>query len=185
MERLSQISTFLTALVALGGFVALLIEYRRSNSIKRADYIDKLIERFRGDTDIRDIMYLFQYGGFIYDEDFHDGDNDIERKVDKALMYLSYVCYLKSKRIITKREFSFFEAEVLQALSNPGVIDYLFNLYHFETRKGMLTSKGRNNHGRFTFSHLLRYAREKNLIDKSFFYPESVELGLYHHFLNF
>lgn len=173
-----------TALVACGGLVFVGLEYRRSNKVKRADFIENLIKQMRGDPDIRGILYIFQYNGFVYDSGFHD-DAELQRKVDKALLYLSYICYLNNRRVITNNEFAFFEIEISQTLRNEGVIDYLFNLYHFECRVGRLNPSARGSRKQFTFFPLLEYGRSIGVVDDGFFKPESVRTGRYHRYLNF
>ena len=187
MDNSSLFSAFgsvVTALVALGGLVFVGLEYRRSNKIKRADFIESLVNRMRGDTDIRDVLYVFQYNSFVYNQDFHE-NTELERKVDKALLYLSYICYLSNRRIITNKEFSFFEIEISQTLRNIGVIDYLFNLYHFECRVESLDPFARNSRKHFTFYYLLEYGRSHGLVEDEFFDPNNAGTGLYHKCLNF
>lgn len=179
-----QILSAVSVIVAVVGLVALLREYRKSNAIKRANFVTQLIEKYKGDIDIRKVMYMFQYNEFIYDERFHCGD-DNERQVDKALFYLSYACYLKDHRVISNNEYPFFEIEVQQALRNNGIIDYLYNLYHFECKATGLDPMERKSERRFTFYYLLKYARENRMIDESFYDPHSAGLGYYSRYLNF
>ena len=179
-----NITSLLSILVALGGLLALLREYHRSNGIKRAEFVDKLIEKLRGDEDIRYILYLFQYGDFVYDGTFH-GDVEMERRVDKALSYLSYICYLKDNGVISDKDFSFFEIEVAQALRNSALIDYLFNLYHFECRASGIKPDSRKGEEQFTFYFLLKYGRVHKIVGKEFYNPGAVESGAFHRYLNF
>lgn len=181
---LSSFGSIVAALAALGGLVFVGLEYRRSNKIKRADFIENLINRMRGDTDIREILYVFQYNSFVYNSGFHK-NAELERKVDKALLYLSYICYLRKRRVITNKEFTFFEIEISQTLRNRGVIDYLFNLYHFECRVAGLDPSARGSRKQFTFYYLLEYGRSIRLIEDGFFDPENAGRGRYHKYLIF
>lgn len=173
-----------SALAALGGLIFVGLEHHQSNKVKRAEFLDDLINRMRGDSDIRGILYVFQYNGFVYNSDFHE-DTELQRKVDKALLYLSYICYLRSRRIIKKREFAFFEIEISQTLRNRGVIDYLFNLYHFECRVACLDPNSRDGRKQFTFYYLLEYGRLLGLVEDGFFDPNNAGTGFYHKYLNF
>lgn len=181
---LTVLGNVVAILVALGGLVFVFLEYRRSNTIKRAEFIKDLIDRLRGDVDIRDVIYLFQYDQFIYNAQFH-GDEDMERKVDKALSYLAYICYLAERGIITRKEFSFFEIDVSQTLRNTSVIDYLFNLYHFECKVGGQKPGARSSEKMYSFRYLLRYGKKRGLINDSFYDPTNAGFGLYHHYLNY
>ncbi len=180
----TTLGSVVSVVVALGGLIFVGLEYRRSNKVKRADFIENLINRMRGDTDIREILYVFQYNSFVYNSGFHK-NVELERKVDKALLYLSYICYLKKRRVITNKEFTFFEIEISQTLRNRDVIDYLFNLYHFECRVAGLDSSARGSRKQFTFYYLLEYGRSIGLIEDGFFDPNNAGAGYYHKYLNF
>ena len=84
---------------------------------------------------------------FDYDEDWYSKkfhlSGDLERKVDKTLSYFSYICYLKDRGIITKKELCFFQYQLERILKNQQVQDYLYNLYHFSNKKGVPMSTGK------------------------------------------
>ena len=186
---LVSIGALLSAMVALGTLIALLLEYRRSNSVKRAGYIADMIDKFRGDSDIREVLYDFQYDLFNYSIDFHQ-DTEAQRRVDKALLYLSYVCYLAKKGIIAKDDFSFFEIDLSQTLTCPDVVDYLFNLYHLESLEAAGSSseivkpqKRQRGSKYFPFSFLIKYGVERGLITKDFFDFRNAGNGRYHNYV--
>lgn len=161
-------------LVIIGGIFAY-YQWRRSVSLKRASYINELTEKIRSDSDIKDCIYLFDYDTDWYSAQFH-GDEELELKIDKTLSYFSYICYLKRQRIISKREFKFFQYEVERILMNPGVQDYFFNLYHFAAKFNVP----------FTFVYLLDYGKKNNLLTDGFFDNEAYKTNYYfHHYLNF
>lgn len=196
MEKIVNIGAILSAVVALGSLIALLLEYRRSNAVKRAGYIAQMIDKFRGDSDIRNVLYAFQYDLFRYTKDFHSNTEE-QRKVDKALLYLSYVCYLAQKGIIAKDDFSFFEIDMRQTLTCPDVVDYLFNLYHLDYLESLGSTSGIDELGNpgivrkkkqqggsgFPFSFLLNYGVKQHLIGADFFNPENVGKGKYHNYV--
>lgn len=181
--EIGTVADLCTALVAFVGVFISVREYLRSNKLKRSSYIEPLIEKMKS-SEISEIVYMFQYGQFDYNKDFHKS-GEMERKVDKTLQYFSYLCYLRENNIISKDEFSFFELEISQSLRDPCLIDYLFNLYHF-----VCHVEGYDPYidgiDKSVYSSLLRYAKSKRLIIESFFDKDVYkENEYYHHYLNF
>ena len=128
------------------------------SSIKKASYINELLEKMRFGPDIKEVMYLFDYNDDWYNMGFHD-NKTLEPKVDKALSYLSYICYLRKQRIISKREFCFFEYQINRTLMNSQTQDYLYNLYHFAQRSKASIS----------FSPLIVYGKKAKIITDDFY----------------
>lgn len=173
--KLSDILSVISIILAIVGGVFAYYQWCRNISLKRASYINELTEKIRSDPDIKDIVYLFDYNQNWYSEQFHD-DDSLELKVDKTLSYFSYICYLKKRKIISKKEFYFFQYEVERILMNFGTQDYFYNLYHFA---GKFKTP-------FTFVYLLDYGKENHLLDRDFFDKESYKTNYkYHHYLNF
>lgn len=170
----SEIISFLSFVVVLIGAVFTIYQWRKSSTLKRADYINDLTEKIRTDSDIRDIIYLIDYGdprNPWYNSDFHNS-GELERKVDKTLSYFSYICYLKRKKIISDDEFMFFRYEVERILINRQVKEYFFNLYHFANKFG----------NPFTFEYLFEYGKDMKIYEDEFYNKNSKN---YHHYLNF
>lgn len=152
------IATITVFLVIIGGAFTY-YQYHQSFLLKRADYINELTEHIRTDSDIKEIVYMFDYSKKWYNASFH-GSGGLENQVDKTLSYFSYICYLKSRRIIGKREWVFFEYEVERILCNCQVQDYLYNLYHFSNKIGVP----------ITFQCLYEFGKKKRYFSKDFFY---------------
>lgn len=178
INHFKEITEFASIVIGFIGLYIAISEYRRSNRIKRATYIDQLTERLKSDKEIRDMIYDFQYGDFHYTEEFHG--SDLEKKVDKTLQYFSYICYLKEKKIITNDEFMFFEIDISQALRCKDLIEYLYNLYHFECEIGDCNTQeeGINN---YSFNSLLRYGKQIGIIREDFFIKDD----RHKHYLNY
>ncbi len=161
-------------LVVIGGIFAY-YQWRRNVSLKRAGYINELIEKLRSDQFIRDTIYLLDYGESWYSYEFHSS-GEMELKMDKTLSYFSYICYLKKQRIISNKEYKFFKYEIERILCNSGIQDYFYNLYHFSKKNGTP----------FTFQYLFEYGKEHNFFDKDFFNSNAYKTNLkYHKYLNF
>lgn len=165
---LSAISIFL---VIIGGGFAYK-QWTASNQIKRTELIKQIMERLRFDKEMAKTMYTVEYDDSWYNEDFHDGDGDFEHQVDELLSYLTYICYLKKERNISRKEFRILQYEINRTCTSPCVQAYLWNLYHFSRRQGSKCS----------FQYLIDYGIKNRLIDKSFL---KVDCELYEKTLNF
>lgn len=161
-------------LVILGGIFGY-FQWRKNVRLKRAGYINELIEKIRTDNYIKDVIYMFDYNKEWYSEQFH-GSGELELKVDKTLSYFSYICYLKKQRIISDVEFDFFKYEVERILMNQQVQDYFYNLHHFSKRFDTP----------FTFKYLFEYGKKEKMFDDNFYDKKAYENDeKYHHNLNF
>lgn len=175
-QIISNIVQILTCLsIVIGGAFA----YRKwstSLKIKRAEYINALIEKIRSDDFIRDIIYMIDYGKIWYTQKFHNS-GELENRVDYTLSYFSYICYLKSQGIIKNKEFDFLKYDIDRTLMNPQVIDYFYNLYHFSSKFDSPMS----------FIYLFDYAKMKGFLRTDFFDKEAWKSseGRYHHYLNY
>lgn len=133
------------------------IQWSVSNKIKRAEFIDQIIEKLRFDEDMAMTMYKIDYNEkHWYNDDFHGGK--FEFAVDKLLSYLSYICYLSITKNISKEEFKFLQYEVIRACSSDDVKSYLWNLYHFS----------RKHNSKCSFEHLISFGIENKIFDKDF-----------------
>lgn len=171
VENITDICSMLLVIVG-GGFAY--YQWKRSVALKRAEFINELTEKIRTDEYIRDVLYLFDYDEYWYSIDFHDS-GVLELKVDKTLSYFSYICYLKKQRLISNKEFRFFEYEVDRILENEQVQDYFYNLYHFCDKKTSIT-----------FQYLFEYGEKHKMFDDAFYRKDSYKNNKkYHRYLNF
>lgn len=84
--------------VVVGGIFAL-IQWNKTQSIRRSEYIHSLIEKLRSDNRINHIFYkIDSEEEWSFKDSF--SDNDFEIDFDKALSYYSYICYLRKKKIL-------------------------------------------------------------------------------------
>lgn len=75
-------STISVILVILGGIFGY-YQWRKSVLLKRAGYINDLIEKIRTDEYIKDVVYMFDYNKKWYSESFHQS-GELELKIDKT-----------------------------------------------------------------------------------------------------
>lgn len=119
--------------VILGGLFALQ-NYLASNRVKRAGFIKPLIDSLESDPDMLEIFGKIDYGYFEYGNHFSENPED-ENKTDKLLRHLSYICYLKSIKVIKENEFRVFAYTIERTCLNPNLQAYLWNLYHFANKR--------------------------------------------------
>ena len=146
--------------------------WNKSMTIKRAEYMQSLREKFYDDKDVAEIVYMADYGVDWYDTSFHGG-SDRERKVDKLLSVCEHVCYLYDNKLITRKEFDFFEYDLRRLLTNNNIVDYLFNVYHWSNKSLNVKTP---------FYQLIQFGKRMNYLKKDFFNFRSEN---YPHNLNF
>lgn len=166
---ISLISVFL---VGVGGVLALL-QWRSASKVKRAEFVNQIIEKLRFDQDMVNAMGMVDYGTIRYDESFHNGTDGKEAQIDKLLSYLSIVCFLRTLHVIQKDEFAFFEYYLYRVYSSGSLCGYLWNLYHFAKKRNI----------RCPFHFLIKYGVKNKMIDwENFKDPNS---NIYNKTLNF
>jgi len=123
-------------IVSIGGFFAL-IQWCSSIKLRRAKFINKIINITRFDEGISKTMLIIDYdeNNNWYDDDFHNSDTALEYQIDKLLSYIDYVCYLYSEEIISYNEFIVLEYKVTRICCSNSVQEYLWNLYHYSKIK--------------------------------------------------
>lgn len=160
----SDVLSLISIIIAIIGGIFAYGQWRYSNKTKRADFISQIINKLRFDKEMADTISTIDYDFTWYDENFHNGNNELEYKIDKALSYLSYICYLIAERHISKRDFIILEYEINRACISPAVECYLWNLYHFSTFQNAKCS----------FQYLIEYGIQNKLIDEvEFINPKS------------
>ena len=167
----SDIISFLSMILVVIGGVFGCVQWTKSIKIKKAEYINELTEKIRTDEDIKETIYIIDYGHNWYTHSFHDSC-DLEIKMDKTLSYFSYICYLYQSHLIAKKEFGFFKYEIDRILMNKQIQNYLYNLYHFANKFETP----------ITFKYLFEYGKKNKKFDDEFYNSESKK---YLHYLNF
>lgn len=171
-----QIGSIVIALVTA---LLAVIQYIRKNKLKKAGQLHEIVNRMWSDQDICDVIYKAEEPGFTYDALFYK--SGLEYKTDKTLEYLSYFCYLKERHLISSQEFAFLEYRIRTVLSNPGIQQYLYNLYHY-TRRRFYAKEGDEKLGKHylaikaPFYYLIKYGNQNGLLKEHFFdMPSSYE----------
>jgi hypothetical protein len=142
--------------IGLGGLIAL-VQWKSGIDTKRAEFINKIIERLWFDKNMAKTLYKLDYDHIVYDENFHNSGS-LEHNLDKLLSYLSYICYLKYTKNITKKEFTIFEYDIVQVCLSEFTQAYLWNYYHYSKKLNTVCS----------YQYLIDYSIERNLFSEDF-----------------
>jgi len=145
-----------------GGFA--LLQWKKNNTIKEAEFFNQIIEKINCDTDIVQTMYMITYGeeewyGCCEEKEKHFlVDKKTEELIDKSFHYLDYVCYLRDKNLIDKKGFYIFEYEINRCCKSIQTQTYLFNLYKFSEIQN----------AKCGFQNLINYAIKNKIFEKDF-----------------
>lgn len=167
------ISGALPALATICGFIITVAAWKNNVKTRRADYISDLLDKLHNDKLIKDTVYLLQYNDQWYNKDFYN-NHELELEIDTTLSYLSYICYLHVKKIISKKEFRLFQSMINHAATNESTLRYFYNLRHYSNvYSGKVVAKANNVTRRkdmfftnsFTFKYLFDYIKKNQLVD--------------------
>lgn len=131
-------------------------QWRNSIRIRRAEFINQILEKLRFDRDLTSTVYIVDYNQKWYNSSFHN--SDLERSIDKLFCYMDYICYLKSTRNISTTEFKIFQYEIHRTCISISSQVYLWNLYHFSKK----------NNTDCSFQYLINYGIKSKLMPKDF-----------------
>ena len=166
---------FSMVILTIVGGVFALIQWRNANRIKRAEFLDSLIEKLRGDEEIDRTIHQIDYDSKWYNRGFHNGKDALEHDVDKTLSFFSYICYLRKNKLIGKRDFEIFSYEIQRIADNYSVQAYLFNLYHFSKKRGV----------EITFCYLFDYCYKNDLFGERTVEIKNPNTKIFPKYLNF
>lgn len=159
------------ALTIVGG-IFVYFQWEKSAKTKRAEIIHQIIDKLRFDEDLIKATYILDYNPYWYNDSFHNGNNGMEYIIDKFFCYIDYICYLRSTRNISEKEFKIFNYEVNRICSrSKSAQAYLWNLYHFAER----------NETSCSFRYIIDYGIKNGLFPKDF----TTNKKLYRKQLNF
>lgn len=150
------------------------LQIHQSKKIKRAEFVSDLLKTLRANAEISKIEYLLDYDIKWYNEMFHG--SSLEPYIDNFLSHLNYICFLKSKNLLSKSEFEIFEYELDRSVNNRDCVCYLWNIYHWSNR----------NKKKCSFAFLVNYLKSKMPKEElSSFESINPKGGQYIKYLNF
>jgi len=129
----NYLSLIITIVMAVGSVFAL-VQWNSSIRIRRAEFLDEIINKLWFDEKMARTMHLVDNNLDWYTEDFHKSYSDLSYQIDKLLSYFDFICYLFFIKKLSLNEFSVIRYEIDRACASPSVQAYLWNLYHFSNK---------------------------------------------------
>ena len=124
----------ISTIIAFSGWI-------KNNAFQRTKFVHEILSKFQHEDDLVKAFYLISSSR----KGIFRKDN--REKVDKLLMWLSYVCYLKGTGRIDDSEFCFIQSSLHRVLKHDAVKKYL-----------QLTDKDSHKIGaRCAFHYLITY----------------------------
>jgi len=153
-DLIELLTLIFTVLISVGGGVFALVQWQKARRVRRAEFIEDILNKLRNNSDFVKIMKKIDYGEEWYDDNFHG--SDLESCVDSLLTYLSYICYLKDRSILTSKEFELLSYEIGRVCVSFSVREYLWNIYHFSEKNKTTCS----------FYYLIKYMLENVMTEE-------------------
>lgn len=160
--------TIVSLIFAVIGGVFIYWQWRNSIKIRRAEFINQILEKLRFDKDLTSAIYIIDYNQEWYDSSFHN--SKLECSIDKLFCYIDYICYLKSTGNISITEFKIFQYEIHRICISYSSRAYLWNLYHFSLK----------NKTNCSFQYLIDYGIKSKMLQEDF----KSNVSLYPKYLN-
>ena len=140
-----------------GGIIAL-FQWRESNTNRRAEYLNSLLEKLWDNKDIQDFILRNDYDKEWYNEAFHRSDDKtLPALADKTLSFMNYICYVVDIKIIRKKERGLFDYYLSTLAKCRDMRRYLFDLYQYSIM----------NDKPFLFNYFLEVCIKQGLLPKA------------------
>ena len=166
----SDIISIIGLVIASSGGTIGLVQWNQANKVKKAEYLDNIIQKLRYDEKLNSVFRKIEYSNNWYNSKFHNCSE--EQIFDELFSYLDYICYLRKNRILSNKEFRVLQYELNRVCGNYNVQTYLWNVYQFSKK----------NNAKCPYENLINYAENAKIINRKMF--ESV-LNSYEKTLNF
>lgn len=149
-EMLTLLSLIATVIISIVGFGFTFYQIYRSNKVKKAEFVSKLLEHLRFNERIIAATYIIDYSEYWYNADFHNS-GELEKNIDALFSQIDYICYLYNKSLLNDVDFSIFKYEINIIYNSYQCRCYLWNLYHWS----------KLNNVNCSFSNLINYMKRK------------------------
>lgn len=131
VKLIEEITLLVSIITVLIGGIFSLVQWKKNSEIRRAQFIHSLLDKLYSDKYNCKAVYILDSG-----KSWHTGKSfdppKLEKPIDSVLYWFDYICYLKEEKIITDKEFAFFEYDIERLIN-----DKSFNRYmkYFVKRK--------------------------------------------------
>ncbi len=144
MDIATQILALVGAASTLFAFFTAVMEYRKSNFIKRSEFLENLISQMNAEDKKVALEYLddFLLAGYenltivlrnhLDQEVVDPTEQNIRRSFDALLDFFARLDYLVSNGLVRKTELHYFDYYIKRAVDNPAVRRYAV-IYSFKS----------------------------------------------------
>jgi len=140
------IIAIITLLTVIIGTTIAIIQWIKNSALQRTKFVHEVLSKFQYEKTVAETIYLVM--------DKNAKINNELKKVDKLLVWLTYVCYLMKTKCISYEESSMFENTLYRVLKSNAVKDYLMALNRYSNTRKI----------RCTYYHLIRYGLDHKLL---------------------
>ncbi len=109
--------------IAAGAFTVNVYQTILTNKLRRAQIVSDCLHTFMNDAMMHEAFYKIEYDNFIYDESFHDSDD--EKKVDKLLRHFSNLALLWQGKLLNIDDIHPVQYFILRIMNNCDIEKYL------------------------------------------------------------
>jgi len=148
------IAFIITTLIAATGAAIALSQWKKNIAYQSTKFAHEVLSKFQHEEDVNDAFY------FVTNLNKKYVRRDDRRKIDKLLMWMSYVCYLRETKRINDNEFSFIESSLHHVLNNDWIKIYL----------QLADEASHKINARCAFHYLITYGIEHTMLCKNDFH---------------
>lgn len=149
------------AAAALVGGIFSLFQWQKQLNLRKAEFLEKMMNSLLNDKDIVEVVYRVEYGPNWYkDEEGNDifHKTDFEKKMDKTITRYSYYAYLYENKLIKEDEFNFVKYTIERLLNSKQTKEYFNDLIIFCQSQNVF----------FPHNSLLNYGKKVGIFAKDF-----------------
>ncbi len=174
-EILLLLTLISTILISTIGFGFTIYQIKKSNKVKQAEFINKLLENMILNERALNAEYIIDYDEHWYDENFHFS-GELEKNIDAYFSQINYICYLYEEKLLSDKDFSIFKYQILRVIDDEQCKSYLWNLYHWS----------KSNETKCSFDNYINYMiKQLSEIDLKKFESSEEKISGFKKYLNF
>lgn len=148
-DQIIQLLTLIfTTVIGVVGFAATIVQIAKSNKVKKAEFVENLLNDLRTNELLVEGNYIIEYKDNWFNSEFRK--SQAEKCIDALLAKYDYICYLLNRKLIKIGDLSFFEYKMQRLSENDDLKQYL----------EMINSIPNADKCQFEYLHLLNYLQD-------------------------
>lgn len=120
-------------LVIISTAIIAFLTFKRNEKNKKRQYVIELQKEFINNDDLYIAMHIIEFktGWYTNGEFYFNGEESLEKKIDRLFIYLSNVINLYKKHDINTDEFNFFKYKINAVFDSKDACMYLSFINYF------------------------------------------------------